>query len=151
METAVVQSLDPEDRVIDTLQQEKQKLDALLDHCERIHREALEKRARVTACLETYLGDEDQRLTHEAANEMPEPQSLTEAAIRILEHAGTPLHYNEIFERINASPWTLAKERNTKPTLCARLSNNPRFQRVSSGTYALATAPVRSKRAAKVA
>ncbi|HZJ52189.1 MAG TPA: winged helix-turn-helix domain-containing protein [Actinomycetota bacterium] len=81
--------------------------------------------------------------------------TLHDAAERVLERAGKPLHARELGRRIKAGGWTHPRAQNAKPDLieyqlAARLPRHPdRFRRVAPNTFALskwdAAAPSRPK------
>ena len=69
--------------------------------------------------------------------------SLDDAAERVLEEAGVPLHVRELGARIKARGWRHPRSKNARPDqilyqLAARLPRHPdRFRRVSPNTFGL--------------
>jgi len=70
--------------------------------------------------------------------------TLHEAAERVLEEAGVPLHVGELGKRIKAAGWRHRRSKAARPDqinyqLAARLPRHPdRFKRVAPNTFALA-------------
>jgi hypothetical protein len=96
--------------------------------------------------LETRASRE---LGHQADNGVPEAsdlrgKTLHDAAERVLEDAGVPLHVHELGARIKARGWTHPRSPNPRPDqiffqLAARLPRHPdRFRRVAPNTFGLA-------------
>lgn len=81
--------------------------------------------------------------------------TLHEAARRVLEEAGTPLHARELGARIKAGGWKHPRTSNARPEqivfqLAARLPRHPHmFRRVGPNTFGLAEwGPRRARRSA---
>ena len=118
-----------------------------------------EQAAKAAEALAAYLRLEDSvgRLLRDEPGKDQDRKSfasatLHEAARRVLEQAGTPLHAREIGQRIKAGGWTHKRSANPRPDqivyqLAARLPRHPDvFVRVAPNTFALVEWDVPSRR-----
>lgn len=66
------------------------------------------------------------------------PASVVGALEEVMSEAGKPLHISDIVERYKGRGWKIPGK-GLDSNLIAYLSRDPRFSRVSKGTYGLAT------------
>lgn len=108
------------------------------------------------AALQAVSADEDAAKRPIWASSSLAGMTLHDAAERVLEQAGAPLHVSELGRRIKAGGWTHPRSRSPRPDqilyqLAARLPRHPDvFKRVAPNTFALVNwdqLPKRSRRA----
>lgn len=116
-----------------------------------------ERAARAAEALAAYIRAEEGAelvLSEQSTDAAPDQGSLAgltlhDAARRVLETAGIPLHVKELGRRIKAGGWRHKRSRKARPEqinyqLAARLPRHPDvFRRVSPNTFGLARWDVR--------
>jgi hypothetical protein len=70
---------------------------------------------------------------------------VADVAYEVLKSAGTPMYYKQLYEAIVQRGFEIPGK-DPATNLIAHIGNNPRFQRVKRGTYALKEWKVKRKR-----
>jgi hypothetical protein len=106
--------------------------------------EALAQLLRATEMAQRALNEDSPEVDAERTVKGGELASLTlhEAAERVLEAAGVPLHVRELGKRIKAGGWRHPRSTRPRPDqihyqLAARLPRHPQFRRVAPNTFGL--------------
>jgi hypothetical protein len=69
---------------------------------------------------------------------------VTDVAYEVLKSAGTPLYYRELYEKISQTGFEI-HGKDPATNLIAHIGNDPRFERVKRGTYALKEWKIRKR------
>jgi len=71
-------------------------------------------------------------------------KKVADVAYEVLKSAGTPLYYRELYEKISRTGFEI-HGKDPATNLIAHIGNDPRFERVKRGTYALKEWKIRKR------
>lgn len=130
----------------DALLREIQELQAKLAPMEMELRVKEEKLAAVERLLrlETHPAEIVSAAQTHSVGAVPNAKKVADVAYEVLKNAGSPMYYRDLYKKISQTGFEI-HGKDPATNLIAHIGNDPRFERVKRGTYALKEWKIRKR------